>query len=79
MLQSLIEGEREPTALAELAKQRLHKKIPELTEALTGRFSEHHGFLARLHLDVIDQHTTRDRRAHQPDRGGDHRFVVPAT
>ena len=28
-----------------------------LTEALTGRFGEHHGFLARLHLDLIDQHS----------------------
>ncbi len=57
MLQALIDGEREPAALAELAKQRLRKKLPELTEALTGRFSEHHAFLARLHLDIIDQHT----------------------
>lgn len=57
MLQALIGGEREPAALAELAKQRLPKRIPELTEALTGRFSEHHAFLAWLHLDIIDQHT----------------------
>ncbi len=57
MLQALIGGEREPAALADLAKQRLRKKIPELTQALTGRFSEHHGFLARPHLDIIDQHT----------------------
>jgi len=57
MLQALIDGEREPAALAELAKQRLPKKIPELTEAPTGRFSEHHAFLAWLHLDIIDQHT----------------------
>ena len=28
-----------------------------LTEALTGRFGEHHIFLARLHLALIDQHT----------------------
>src|SRR4051812_26480842 len=33
-------------------------KIPELTEALTGRFTEHHAFLARVHLDLIDRHTT---------------------
>jgi transposase len=32
-------------------------KIPALTEALTGRFSEHHAFLARVHLDLIDRHT----------------------
>ncbi|HEX4559565.1 MAG TPA: hypothetical protein VH166_10365 [Mycobacterium sp.] len=28
-----------------------------MTEALTGRFTEHHAFLARVHLDLIDQHT----------------------
>ena len=44
--------------LADLAKRRLRSKIPELTEALTGRFNEHHAFLARLHLDLIDRHTT---------------------
>src|SRR5665213_4007018 len=35
----------------------MRSKIPELTEALTGRFGEHHGFLAQLHLDLIDNHT----------------------
>src|SRR5215212_1893316 len=55
MLQALIEGQRDPAVLAELAKQRLRAKIPELTEALTGRFSDHHAFLARLYLDAIDQ------------------------
>jgi transposase len=58
MLQSLIEGQRDPAVLADLAKRRLRSKIPELTEALTGRFSEHHAFLARVHLDLIDQHTS---------------------
>jgi transposase len=58
MLQALIEGQRDPAALAELAKRRLRSKIPELTEALTGRFTEHHAFLARVHLDLIDRHTT---------------------
>ena len=41
--------------LADLAKRRLRAKIPALTEALTGRFSDHHAFLAGMHLDVIDQ------------------------
>jgi transposase len=57
MLEALIAGQRDPTVLAELAKRRLRSKIPELTEALTGRFAEHHAFLARLHLDLIDSHT----------------------
>jgi transposase len=57
MLQALIDGQRDPAALADLAKRRLRAKIPELTEALTGRFGEHHAFLAQMHLDTIDQRT----------------------
>ena len=56
MLEALIAGERDPVVLAELAKQRLRHKIPALTEALRGRFSEHHAFMARLYLDRIDAH-----------------------
>ena len=57
MLQALVEGQHDPAVLADLAKRRLRAKIPALTEALTGRFSEHHGFLARMYLDTIDQRT----------------------
>jgi len=57
MLEALIAGDRDPAALADLAKRRLRTKIPELTEALNGRFGEHHAFLARVHLDLIDRHT----------------------
>jgi transposase len=56
MLEALIAGERDPAVLADLAKQRLRHKIPALTEALRGRFSEHHAFMARLYLDRIDAH-----------------------
>ena len=48
MLQALVDGQRDPSALAELAKRRLRAKIPALTQALTGRFSEHHAFLTRM-------------------------------
>jgi len=58
MLDALINGQRDPAVLADLAKARLREKIPALTEALTGRFTAHHAFLARLHLRLIDQHTT---------------------
>jgi transposase len=54
MLEALIDGVREPAELADLAKRRMRSKIPELTEALTGRFSAHHAFLVRMHLDLID-------------------------
>ncbi|MEY9988208.1 transposase [Streptomyces sp. V4I8] len=57
MLEALIAGERDPQLLAEMAKRRLRNKIPELTEALTGRFRDHHAFLARLYLDQYDQLT----------------------
>jgi transposase len=57
MLEALIDGVRDPIELADLAKRRLRNKIPELVEALTGRFNEHHAFLARMPLDLIDQRT----------------------
>ena len=57
MLQTLIDGQRDPAVLADLAKRRLRAKIEALTEALTGRFTDHHAFLARIHLDLIDRHT----------------------
>lgn len=40
--------------MADLAQRRMRGKIPQLTEALAGRFTEHHAFLARVHLDLID-------------------------
>jgi transposase len=57
MLGALIAGDRDAVALADLAKRRLRNKIPELTEALNGRFNEHHAFLVQIHLDLIDRHT----------------------
>ena len=57
MLEALIAGERDSAVLADLAKRRLRSKIPQLTEALNGRFTDHHAFLARVHLDLIDRHT----------------------
>jgi len=65
MLQALIDGSRDPAALAELAQRRLRHKIPELTEALTGRFTEHHAFLAGLHLETIDQRTRQIEELNQ--------------
>ena len=57
MLEALIAGQSDPAAMAELAKNRMRVKIPQLTEALYGRFTPHHAFLTRMHLDLIDQHT----------------------
>ena len=57
MLEALIAGNSDPTAMADLARRRLREKIPALTEALTGRITGHHAFLTRTHLNLIDQHT----------------------
>ena len=55
MLEALIAGERDPEVLAEMALTRMRPKIPELREALVGRFDDHHALLLRMHLDHIDQ------------------------
>jgi transposase len=56
MLEELIAGQRDPAILADLAKAQLRRKIPALTEALQGRFTDHHAFMVRLYLDRIDAH-----------------------
>jgi transposase len=58
MLQAMIDGERDVHMLAELAKRRMRTRIPDLVQALTGNFQEHHAFLCRIHLERIDQLTT---------------------
>jgi transposase len=57
MLEALIAGADDPAVLADLSQRRLRDKIPQLVDALTGRFTAHHGLLARTYLDLIDQHT----------------------
>jgi len=57
MLQALIEGQRDAGVLADLAHGRMRSKIPELTNALTGRFGSHHRYMAELYLHRIDAHT----------------------
>ncbi len=54
MIEALIAGQRDPDALADLAKGRLRVKHAALVQALTGRFDDHHGELARVLLDQID-------------------------
>jgi transposase len=54
MLEALIAGERDPEILARLARGRMKAKHAALTEALTGRFDDHHAELARMLLDQID-------------------------
>ncbi len=58
MLGALIDGERNPEALAELARGRLRAKLPELRRALTGRVQPHHAILLAhilAHIDFLEQ------------------------
>jgi transposase len=54
MLEALVAGGRDPDALADLAKGVLRKKIPQLQEALVGRFSAHHALLVGQILAKLD-------------------------
>ena len=58
MLAELCEGRNDPEALAELARGKLRRKLPELRKALTGRFSSHHALLVShllSHIDYLDE------------------------
>jgi transposase len=54
MIEALIAGQRNPEVLAQMARTRLRRKIPQLREALTGYFEDHHARLARMMLQRID-------------------------
>ena len=59
MLGSLIAGERDPHALADLARKRMRAKISVLRQALTGHFTEHHVFLLAMMVDRVDALTAQ--------------------
>ena len=54
MLDALIGGTTDPVVLADLAKGRMRAKIPELREALEGRFNDLHGLLIGAILAQLD-------------------------
>jgi transposase len=54
MLAALVGGERDPEVLAELARGRLRTKLPQLRQALRGRFSDHHALLVGLSLAHLE-------------------------
>jgi transposase len=57
MLAALVAGQKDAAALAQLARGRLREKIPQLEQALVGRFGPHQRFLlARqmAHLDDLE-------------------------
>ncbi len=53
MIRAMIAGERDPRALAGLARGKMKAKHDALVEALTGMFDDHHGELAQMLLDQI--------------------------
>jgi transposase len=55
MMRALIAGHGDADALAELAKGKLRKKLPELRKALEGRFRAHHAFLLERMLAHISE------------------------
>ena len=54
MLRALIEGQRDPQQLSQLACGRLRKKISQLQLALEGHFTEHHGFQIKALLELVE-------------------------
>jgi transposase len=54
MLEAIVDGQSDTTALAELARGRLRSKREALEQALSGRVREHHRFLIARHLEHID-------------------------
>ena len=54
MIEAMIAGETDPTALAALAHRGIKASPEELSAALKGRLTEHHRFLLKLYLDQWD-------------------------
>jgi transposase len=57
MIEALINAERDPGVLADLARGVMRKKIPDLTLACAGRFGDQHALMCTLHLEHIDHLT----------------------
>jgi transposase len=55
MLRALIEAKMTPQEMAELAKRKLHSKIPQLELALEVRVEERHRCLLKLQLDRLER------------------------
>jgi transposase len=62
MLGRLAAGDRDPAELAQLARGRMRRKIPQLELALEGELRDHHRFMLRqllTHLDHLDEQVAR--------------------
>jgi transposase len=54
MLEALVDGERSPAEMAQLARGRMRRKLHELERALHGRLEEHHRFLLGIQMRRIE-------------------------
>jgi transposase len=54
MLEALVAGTTDPDVLAALARGRLRAKLPQLRDALRGRFTGHHALLVGAMLAKLD-------------------------
>jgi transposase len=54
MIRAIVSGEGDPVVLADLARQRLRAKIPQLQEALLGEVTAHHRFLLGMLMDQVE-------------------------
>jgi transposase len=59
MFDALIAGQREPKALAQLARGRMRAKIPALELGLAGQFEAHHAYLIQTLLELHDHLTAQ--------------------
>ncbi len=53
MLEAIIAGEDDAEQLADKARKRLQRKVPELQTALRGRVTAHHRFQLRILMDHV--------------------------
>lgn len=58
MIEALVAGSTDPQTIADLAIGRLRSKLPQLREALEGRFRSHHALMASeilAHIDYLEE------------------------
>jgi transposase len=65
MLEALAAGRRDPRELAEMAHANVKASREELIEALTGHFTDHHGYLVLDHLEEFDHYNAKIRALDQ--------------
>ncbi len=70
ILEAIVDGEDDPKALAALASSRVKASREDLAEALRGRIRDHHRFMIRSHLRLID--TIGEEVAGIDERIGEH-------